>query len=157
MTVSSRVVVLSPDELRVVLSECLTELLEGVGYAAAPAALLDRAGLARALGVAVPTVDRMRQLPDFPELRVGDAPRFELPAVLEWLRGRKPAGQAGGPASKPAGNPEAIAHAAGGSVREVLSATRKRAKSHGRESGATGALAVNGHGWRAGEQEGKRQ
>jgi hypothetical protein len=31
----------------------------------------------------------MRGEPGFPELKVGDAPRFELEAVLEWLRSRR--------------------------------------------------------------------
>jgi hypothetical protein len=51
--------------------------------------LLDRRGLAQALDVGVDTVDRMRG-EGMPELRVGDAPRFELERVLEWLRGRRP-------------------------------------------------------------------
>lgn len=50
-------------------------------------ALLDRQGLARALGVGVDTIDRLRR-EGAPVLRVGDVPRFELPAVLAWLRSR---------------------------------------------------------------------
>jgi hypothetical protein len=53
---------------------------------AAPA-LLDRRGIADALGCGVDTIDRLRD-EGLPELRVGDSPRFELAAALEWLRGR---------------------------------------------------------------------
>ena len=49
--------------------------------------LLDRRGIAEALHVGVDTVDRLRR-EGCPELTVGDAPRFEIGAVIEWLRGR---------------------------------------------------------------------
>lgn len=50
--------------------------------------LLDRSGLARALGCSVATVNRLRLEPDFPELRLVDAPRFVLADVLAWLSAR---------------------------------------------------------------------
>lgn len=50
-------------------------------------ALLDRGGLAKALGVSLASLDRLRA-DGLPELRLGDAPRFELAAVLAWLRAR---------------------------------------------------------------------
>jgi hypothetical protein len=50
---------------------------------------VDRAGLALALNVCVDTIDRIRKEPGFPELRVGDAPRFEIDRVLKFLRGRE--------------------------------------------------------------------
>ncbi|HKY37222.1 MAG TPA: hypothetical protein VJN18_14865 [Polyangiaceae bacterium] len=56
---------------------------------AAPA-LHDRASLARELRCGVDTVDKMRTQ-GLPELRVGDSPRFELAAVLGWLRERREA------------------------------------------------------------------
>jgi hypothetical protein len=49
--------------------------------------LLDRRGLAHALNIGVDTVDRLRR-EGCPSLLVGDAPRFELDQVIQWLRGR---------------------------------------------------------------------
>lgn len=46
--------------------------------------LLDRQQLAQALGVSVPTVDRLRRK-GLPTVWVVDAPRFELRGVLDWL------------------------------------------------------------------------
>jgi hypothetical protein len=51
-------------------------------------ALLDRQGLARALSCSTKTLDRLRGEPNFPETPLYDAPRFELPLVLAWLRAR---------------------------------------------------------------------
>jgi len=48
-------------------------------------ALIDRATLARQLGVSIPTVDRLRRQ-GCPTVWVCDAPRFELPRVLDFLR-----------------------------------------------------------------------
>lgn len=70
------------------------ELVQLVGDAVdeirrtAPAPLLDRAGLAKALSVSTPTVDRLRDLPGFPELKIFDAIRFELDAVKAFLHER---------------------------------------------------------------------
>ena len=50
--------------------------------------LLDRRGMARALLCSTATLDAMRQEEGFPEVRLLDAPRFELPLVLDWLRRR---------------------------------------------------------------------
>ncbi len=55
-------------------------------------ALHDRQSLAQQLRCGVDTVDKLRR-EGMPELRVGDAPRFELEIVLAWLRTR---GQAAG-------------------------------------------------------------
>lgn len=49
--------------------------------------ILDRRGLAAQLRCCVDVVDRLRT-EGMPELRVGDAPRFELDRVLAWLRER---------------------------------------------------------------------
>lgn len=55
-------------------------------------ALLDRAQLARQIGVSCGTVDRLRR-EGLPALLVGDAPRFQLDRVLAWLAARsEPAG-----------------------------------------------------------------
>jgi len=61
--------------------------LDAEAKPAAPA-LLDRAGLARELRICGDTLDKLRREPRFPELRVGDSPRFELERVLGWLRER---------------------------------------------------------------------
>lgn len=53
-----------------------------------PPALLDRAGLARALSTSPATIDRLRAEPSFPEQRLLDAPRFVLADVLAWVRAR---------------------------------------------------------------------
>lgn len=79
-----------------VLADAVAERLEGslaalldeaAGRRQAPA-LLDRRGLADALGCGCDTIDRLRR-EGCPELTVGDAPRFELGKVLEWLRTRR--------------------------------------------------------------------
>lgn len=72
--------------VRTAVQEALAEQVDG---ALAPA-LLDRQGLGQALGCSLATVDRMRREAGFPELRVGDAARFELAEVLAWLRNREP-------------------------------------------------------------------
>lgn len=72
------------------LAERIAERLPGRAPSAQPA-LLDRRGLAAALGVGLDTLDKLRGQ-GCPELRVGEAPRFELAAVLSWLRSRGHAG-----------------------------------------------------------------
>jgi hypothetical protein len=50
-------------------------------------ALLDRRALARALDCSVDTIDKLRR-EGMPEIRLLDTTRYELRAVLEWLKGR---------------------------------------------------------------------
>jgi hypothetical protein len=50
-------------------------------------AVVDRSGLGLALGVSLATVDRLR-LAGCPVIFVCEAPRFEVSAVLDWLRRR---------------------------------------------------------------------
>jgi hypothetical protein len=83
-----RVVTLSADEFRVLISEAVAGALEAIGPTGQAPALLDRAGLARAFDVSLATLDRLRA-EGCPELRLGDAPRFELSEVLGWLRDRR--------------------------------------------------------------------
>jgi len=52
-----------------------------------PPTLLDRKQLARELNVSASTVDNLRHK-GMPCLKVVDSPRFELEAVLDWLRNR---------------------------------------------------------------------
>jgi hypothetical protein len=53
--------------------------------------LLDRDGLATALGVSTKTLDRLRRA-GLPELRIGDSPRFDYGEVIGWLRTRREPG-----------------------------------------------------------------
>lgn len=50
----------------------------------APPALLDRSGLARALGVGLSMVDRLRR-EGMPCVLIGDSPRFVLGEALAWV------------------------------------------------------------------------
>lgn len=50
-------------------------------------ALVDREGLARALGVSVASIDRARAA-GLPEVRVCDAPRFSIVEAIEFFRKR---------------------------------------------------------------------
>jgi hypothetical protein len=72
------------DEVR----EALTEALADRASSKPAPTLLDRAGLANALGCSLPHVDKLRRQ-GMPCIRLGDVPRFELARCLEWLRGRE--------------------------------------------------------------------
>lgn len=62
-------------------------VLEGIARALAPQrTVLDRNDLAAALGISLSSLDRLRAEPSFPELRIGDAPRFLLRDVLAHLK-----------------------------------------------------------------------
>jgi hypothetical protein len=50
--------------------------------------LLDRIGIAKALGRSASQIDRLRRR-GLPTERFGDCPRFDLEAVREWIRGRR--------------------------------------------------------------------
>jgi hypothetical protein len=82
----NKLAVLTAEELaevvRSVLAEELAERLPKTGPT-----LLDRRGLAAELGCGVDTLDKLRR-EGLPTLMLGDSPRFELAAVLEWLRER---------------------------------------------------------------------
>lgn len=52
---------------------------------AAPPVLLDRSELARALGISLSQLHKLREL-GCPTVWIVEAPRFELAAVLDWLR-----------------------------------------------------------------------
>jgi hypothetical protein len=49
-------------------------------------ALVDRAALAKALSCSTKTVDRLRELPGFPELALFDSPRFEVASVVAFVK-----------------------------------------------------------------------
>jgi hypothetical protein len=95
----NKLVLVEPAELAELVRDAVVEALSAQPKAAStPPALLDRKRLAEALDLSVAALDRVRAEPSFPELRIGDAPRFELDRVLEWLRA-----QSDGPALRVVG------------------------------------------------------
>ena len=83
---TARLVVLGADAVAALVADAVTDALERAAPGAGPQ-LLDRKGLARALGTSTSTVDRLVRT-GIPCLLVCEARRFELAAVLEWLRAR---------------------------------------------------------------------
>jgi hypothetical protein len=72
------IVMLSPDDLRALVTEAVAEAL------AVQPALLDRTGLAKALSCSPSHVDNLRKS-GLPTVYLGDAPRFVLNDVLAWV------------------------------------------------------------------------
>lgn len=79
-------VTLTLGELRELMREAALEAVAELGSAPKPA-LLDRNGIAQALGVSSSTVDRLRR-EGMPSILIGDSPRFEIEPCLAFLRGR---------------------------------------------------------------------
>lgn len=72
--------------LRDVVVEVFDErLAELAPTKAGPPPLLDRAGLAEALNVSTPTIDKLRKRPGFPRIRICDVDRFDLARVRVWF------------------------------------------------------------------------
>lgn len=80
------VAVVSPEALRQIIVEAVQEALAELAPAQ-PEGLLDRAELARRLGLSTRALDRLRR-EGLPTIMVGDVPRWRWPAVVEWLEGR---------------------------------------------------------------------
>jgi hypothetical protein len=80
-----RLVTITVEELESLVREAVTGAL--AESATDAPALLDRESLARSLGCTTSHVDTLRKQ-GMPVVWLGQAPRFELSAVLEWLRGR---------------------------------------------------------------------
>ncbi len=74
-------------ELRGLVRDVVLETLVESDNEALPA-LLDRSGLAKALGVGMSSVDRFRR-EGMPYVLVGDSPRFEREPCLAWIRARR--------------------------------------------------------------------
>jgi hypothetical protein len=75
---------LTADQLAAVVRGAVAEAL--ASREPAPATmLLDRNGIAEALDCSPSLVDKMRRR-GMPHVRLGDSPRFELAAVLDWVR-----------------------------------------------------------------------
>ena len=83
----ARVAVLGEQQIAELVHRAVEEALGALDEVRSAPALVDRQGLARALSVSTGTVDALRRQ-GCPELRLGDAPRFEVSAVVEWLRER---------------------------------------------------------------------
>ena len=83
----SAVILTSPAELREIVTAAVSDALADLAPPHAEA-LVDRAELARRLGVSTRALDRLRR-DGLPELRVGDLPRWRWADVLAWLGARE--------------------------------------------------------------------
>jgi hypothetical protein len=86
MSGASAIVMLTPEELSDIVKRAVSEAF-ATANDAHPAALLDRNGLATALGCSASLVDKLRK-EGMPSVKLGGTPRFELEACLTWLRER---------------------------------------------------------------------
>lgn len=86
-----QLIVATPDQLAELIRDAVAEALAEQSQDVA-AALLDRNGIARALGVSPSTVDKLRR-EALPYIMLGDSPRFEPAACIEWLRENRAGGR----------------------------------------------------------------
>jgi hypothetical protein len=86
MSTEHGIVVMPAEQLAAMLKAAVSEAFAEQREDSCPV-LLDRNGLAQALGCSPSQVDRLRR-GGLPFIRLGDVPRFELPRCLEWLRQR---------------------------------------------------------------------
>jgi hypothetical protein len=86
MSALPTVVVMTPEAVAAMVKTAVSEVLAEQREDTCPV-LLDRNGLAQALGCSPSQVDRLRR-GGLPMIRLGDVPRFELTRCLEWLRQR---------------------------------------------------------------------
>jgi hypothetical protein len=98
---TSLLVVIDAKELRELIADAVSAALADRGAEPGAPALLDRVSLARALDIGCTTLDGLRREPDFPQVMVGDSPRFQLAEVIDWCRARQQAEQARGGRTKP--------------------------------------------------------
>lgn len=80
------VVTVSADELRAIVRDELAALLDEREPERPADGLLTVDELCRALRVSRTHLTRLRREPGFPELRLIDSPRFDLAAVVAWLK-----------------------------------------------------------------------
>lgn len=78
------VIVVTPEALAELVRSAVSEALAEARQDSAPV-LLDRNGIAKALGIGLSTVDKFRR-ENMPCLMVGESPRFLLDECLAWLR-----------------------------------------------------------------------
>lgn len=81
---SVQVVVLTAAQLRELVRDAIVEALESQKDDPSPL-LLDRNGIARALGLSTSSIDKLRKQ-GLPSIRVGDVPRFIAGDCIAWLR-----------------------------------------------------------------------
>jgi hypothetical protein len=81
------VAVLTPEQLQELVRGAVETALAERHEDAAPM-LLDRARVARALGVGIATVDRLRR-EGMPCVFIGESPRFLITNCVEWLQRRE--------------------------------------------------------------------
>jgi hypothetical protein len=83
MSSAPSVIVVTPEQLAELVRAAVQSVLAEQREDAAPA-LLDRNGIARALGVGTSTVDRLRR-DGLPCVFIGESPRFLSDECLAWL------------------------------------------------------------------------
>lgn len=84
---SDLVVTLTVEQLRELVRDSVADLIDDFPAAAEPG-LLDIVALSKALKTSATTIHKLRAT-GLPTIFVGDAPRFELSEVLEWLKARE--------------------------------------------------------------------
>jgi hypothetical protein len=82
------VVQLTVAELEAIIDRRHAAFVEELTAPATAPALVDRAGLARALSCSVKTVDRLRAEANFPEQHLYELPRFDVADVVAWIKAR---------------------------------------------------------------------
>jgi hypothetical protein len=80
---AAAVVVVTPEQLAELVRDAVQSALAEQSQDSGPI-LLERAGLARALGVGLSSVDRLRR-EGMPCVFIGDSPRFLASECLTWL------------------------------------------------------------------------
>jgi hypothetical protein len=91
-TTATKIVVLSVDELRELIRHVVfDQMAEFLEEARKPIPLLDRAGLAQALGCSTATISRLVR-EGVPCVPLGDSRRFKLDEVVSWLQSRPTTG-----------------------------------------------------------------
>lgn len=76
---------LTAAQLETIVRRAVSDALEAERPAVPRPALLDRNGIAEALGCSASQVDKLRAK-GMPSVRLGEVPRFELEPCLAWLR-----------------------------------------------------------------------
>jgi hypothetical protein len=84
--VSAEIVVITTGELGEIVRGAIAAAVAELRDDVVPV-LVDRAGIAQRLGLGTTTVDRLRR-EGMPCVLIGDSPRFEPGACIEWLRQR---------------------------------------------------------------------
>jgi hypothetical protein len=80
-------VTMTRSDLRALVLDAVQAIVDEVARPR-PTALIDGPELAVELHVSDPTVRKLRE-EGMPYVRIGEAYRYELPRVLEWLRARE--------------------------------------------------------------------